>query len=319
MPNRFQINLSRFQLLVLAGLAAILLALLWGRFGRETETRQLPYDPDARAGEDYFPPEEQYNPDPIVEEIYPDGREYQRGGPDYIDERAGLGLGPDYVGPNSYDRIAGRDPAFDRLEEYDPYAEDDGPGNDPYGTGSRNGSGDRSGLGDDPYRNSDGSRTGGPYGERSSDGADDLPSGRYTYDENGRRITLPSSNQNYRDRGNMNTRRDGDGRLVQYPYEEERRGGSGVAMPGGGYYDSCQPVDAYGNRPCKRALRYYIVNEVRNEHRLIDYPYPQHLSIYAIRPFERGVARTFGYERGMFPTYCIDLEGRQMPCENRLP
>ncbi|MEM9258139.1 MAG: hypothetical protein AAGA62_00750 [Bacteroidota bacterium] len=83
-----------------------------------------------------------------------------------------------------------------------------------------------------------------------------------------------------------------------------------------GRYDSCQGQDAQGNRPCKLNRRWYIVNEAKGLHHLIDLPESTHKEIFAIRPFREGLAQVFFFDgRQMYLEFCLDLNDRVIDCK----
>lgn len=83
-----------------------------------------------------------------------------------------------------------------------------------------------------------------------------------------------------------------------------------------GRYESCQGRDAQGNRPCKVNRRWYIVNEAKGLHHLIDIPVVTHKQIFAIRPFREGLAEVFFFDgRQMYLEFCLDLNDRVIDCK----
>ncbi|MEM9528569.1 MAG: hypothetical protein AAGA31_18290 [Bacteroidota bacterium] len=90
----------------------------------------------------------------------------------------------------------------------------------------------------------------------------------------------------------------------------------GVSAKSYGRYDSCQGRDSQGNRPCKLNRRWYIVNEARGIHHLIDLPASTHKDIFAIRPFREGLAEVFFFDgRQMYLEFCLDLNDRVIDCK----
>jgi len=82
-----------------------------------------------------------------------------------------------------------------------------------------------------------------------------------------------------------------------------------------GRYESCQGLDAQGFKPCKKNRRWYIVNEARNIHHRINFDLRTHRDIFAIRPFQTGVAQVFFYDgRMMYLAFCVGLDDRVLEC-----
>lgn len=76
-----------------------------------------------------------------------------------------------------------------------------------------------------------------------------------------------------------------------------------------GIYESCQGLNVDGYKPCKKDNKWYIVNEKKLQHLLIDMDIDIHHKIYAIRPLLNNVAEVYYYnQNGMFLSSCISLE-----------
>ena len=78
---------------------------------------------------------------------------------------------------------------------------------------------------------------------------------------------------------------------------------------GYGIFDSCQGLDKYGNKPCKKDRRWYIVNQRLGTYRKLDLDIATHKKIYAIRPWLNNVAEVYFYENGaMCLEFCISMD-----------
>ncbi len=88
--------------------------------------------------------------------------------------------------------------------------------------------------------------------------------------------------------------------LANYPYFGKERYG---------IYESCQGLNIDGYKPCKKNRKWYIVNEEKSKHILINLDIKTHHKIYAIRPLLNNIAEVYFYEEtGMFLSLCVSLE-----------
>lgn len=73
-------------------------------------------------------------------------------------------------------------------------------------------------------------------------------------------------------------------------------------------YESCQGINRFGYKPCKKNKVWYIVNERLDKHTILNVDPKIHDAIYAIRPFSDDIAEVYFFDgQKKYMAFCISL------------